>query len=316
MDSKEYEGLSKNQAAKFRAYYENEYKSLFPFPEMKIVGLDWKFYWSIVVSAATVILASLRTAQMFYLAAETSAKSWGMDTNSLSTLSKGDALASMIAVEVGLVVISALKSVEKKNIPDWIYNAQIALLLLISVVAGLGQSVGLIHGISQDLLRIFSYILVLVLGVGASFAAWFSGEILGLQLQKYANLKLEASEKWEEHKRIHLQNGRKKFLEKSEKSENSQKSSPEVLPPSEKSEKFSRSSPKKVGNSEKVSLIFAEMDKHYSETSGELLNFSTLASVLREKYPDKNFSSDGYISTVRKNWVMNKQIDSESKDGI
>lgn len=93
----------------------------------------------------------------------------------------------------------------------------------------------------------------------------------------------------------------------------SQRNSPEILPSSPQKQRTSRrSSPKKVGNSEKVSLVFSELDRAYNATS-EVLSFSELASILREKYPEKNFSSNGYISTVRNNWIVSKEIDSESK---
>ena len=69
MDANEYECLSKANASKFRSYYENEYKTLYPIPIKEVIGLDWKFYGSVIISVSTVILASLRTAQMFFFAA-------------------------------------------------------------------------------------------------------------------------------------------------------------------------------------------------------------------------------------------------------
>ena len=76
MDVNEYEGLTQNQAQKFTAYYENEYRTLYLPPEMEKVGFGWKFWLLTITSIATVIVASLRTAQMFYFTEQLSAQFW------------------------------------------------------------------------------------------------------------------------------------------------------------------------------------------------------------------------------------------------
>ena len=303
MDANEYEGLSKSNAAKFRSYYENEYKTLYPAPKKQIVGLDWKFYTSVATGLATVILASLRTAQMFYFAAETSAQSWGLSEGGTELLSYGDALASMFAVEFGLVVTSAVKSVNEKKVPSWIYSVQIILLLVISVIAGVGQSLGLVQGISQDFLRIFSYILVFVLGVGASFAAWFSGEILGVQIQKYSELKAEAEKHFSEQMRIYSQNARKFWGQRTEQEKETSREHKKIVQnsPVLSSQRSSPRVQNRTGGG-KVPIIFSEIEKFLVEQN-RVPSFSELAEVLRTNHPEQNFSSNGYISTVRKNWL-------------
>lgn len=305
MDAAEYEGLSHAQGAKFRAYYSNEYSSLYPAPELKIVGLDWKFYGLVITSISTVVVAALRTAQMFYFAEELSSKFWTPESSGNPILGFSGALFSMLAFEGGLAFISAVKTAEKEMVESWVYNVQIGLLLLISVFAGVGQSLGLVRGISPDTVATFSYLLVFVVGVGASFAAWFSGEILGVQLQKFSARKREAEEKFSEQKRIYIQNARKNFLQKFENEKQNrigeQKSSREVPQRTE----IQRSSPKNRTSgepSEKTSLIFSELEKYRTEQN-KVLGFSELAEVLRTNYPEQNFFSNGYISTKRTEWI-------------
>jgi len=300
MDAKEYEGLSRSQAAKFRIYYENEFSSLYPVPTMKIVGADWKFYGLVITSIATVIVAALRTAQMFYYAEELSSRFWTNAQQGNWILGISGAFFSMLAFEGGLAFIAAIKTAEKEKVNDWVYGVQIGLLLIISVFAGVGQSLGLIQGISESFLRNFSYFLVFVVGVGASFAAWLSGEILGVQLQRFSVRKVSAQEKFSEQNRIHIQNARKKFLEKSEnekQNRTTEQNSVKVLP------RTSVRTQRTSGNiSEKVSLIFSELEKVGAEEN-RLLPFAELANILREKYPEQNFSSNGYISTKRTEWI-------------
>jgi hypothetical protein len=310
MDAKEFEGLSHSQAAKFRAYYSNEYSALFPPPIVRIHGLDWKFYGLMVTSISTVIVAALRTAQMFYFAEEMSSQFWGLGTQGNFILGISGAFFSMLAFEGGLALISAIKTSDKSEISDNIYSLQIFLLLAISIFAGLGQSLGLVKNIPQEFMDVFTYLLVFVMGVGASFAAWFSGEILGVQLQKFSVRKAEAEERFLEQKRIHLQNARKNFLQKweTEKQNRTTEQKPREIP----TRTEQRSSPRvqnrtSGGISEKSSLIFSELEKCSTEQS-KLLSFSELAEILREKYPEQNFSSSGYISTKRKEWIQNNQL--------
>jgi len=208
----------------------------------------------------------------------------------------------MLAFEGGLALISAIKTAEKVEIAQWVYNTQIGLLLTISIFAGLGQSLGLIQGIGETFIQNFSYFLVFVVGVGASFAAWFSGEILGVQLQKFSLRKEEATEKFSEQSRIYIQNARKKFLENTEQNK-------ELLPQPAEHRTSHRSSVriprlKRTSHevSEKVSLIFSELEKAQAEEN-RILQFAELAELLRNKYPDQNFASDGYISTKRNDWL-------------
>lgn len=304
MDALEYEGLSKSNASKFRSYYENEYKTLYPPPVKYIVGLDWKFYGSVVVSVFTVILASLRTAQMFYFAAETSSKLWGLGTAGTGLLAGFDALSAMIAVEGGISLGSAIKTSRAGEVNEDIYFWQVALLLLISIIAGFGQSLGLVTGIDKTFLLWFSYSLVFVLGIGASVAAWFAGEILGVQLQKFSVQKKEAEEKFAEQMKYYSQNARKFWIQKSEQEKENSREQKRI-----EHNKGTETSPKRNSirtqnrtSTGKVPIIFSEIEKFWAEQN-RVPSFSELAEVLRREHPEQNFSSSGYISTIRKQWI-------------
>lgn len=315
MNVVEFEGLSKAQAQKFKAYLENEYRTLYPPPKLKIVGLDWKFYGLVITSISTVVVAALRTAAMFYFAEVLSAKYWNPEMDSV-WLGRTGAVFSMLAFEGGLALIAAIKTSESRKVDDGVYFWYISLLILISIMAGLGQSVGLIQGISDQVLIFFSYSLALVVGVGASVAAWLSGEILGVQLQKFSEASTEANRIFSEENRIYMTNARKfwkqrtelnkaeekeqKLLEREQRREQNSPELPRNLP-----KNFSpRTSVRRTenGTSEKVSLILTELENHRTE-HGKLLGFAELLENLRTKYPEQNFSSGGYVSTQRNKWI-------------
>ena len=303
MDANEYEGLSKSNASKFRSYYENEYKTLYPVPLKHIIGLDWKFWGLVITSVSTVVVAALRTAQMFYFAEELSSKFWTPDASGNWVLGFAGSFFSMMAFEGGLAFISAIKTAEKEKVESWVYNTQIALLLLISIVAGLGQSMGLVRNISPTLVENFSYFLVFVVGVGASIAAWLSGEILGVQLQKFSVKKKEAEEKFSEEMKFYTQNARKFWKQRTEQEKETSREQRKIEQ-NPRIETSLRSSPRvqnRTGGG-KVPIIFSEIEKFLVEQN-RIPSFSELAEVLRTNHPEQNFSSNGYISTVRKNWI-------------
>lgn len=335
MDANEFGELSKAQATKFKSYYETEFSTLYPKPVMKIVGLDWKFYGLVATSFATVVVAALRTAQMFYFAEELSSKFWTGTEASVPILGWTGALFSMFAFEGGLALISAVKTAESKKISNDVYTAQIGLLLAISIVAGIGQSLGLVQGIDQKFVEYFSYLLVGLVGIGASVAAWLSGEILGVQLAKFSELREEAKTVYDEDIDGHLKNGRKKFLEKieeeksakreqksqnrEEKLENNERSSHQFSENrEEKRNELLRSSQKPPQNrnspSEKARTIWREMGEVYENENKRILDFSELRAILWEKYGEDNWKTDSLISKQRNIWI-DQQKEFENENG-
>jgi len=295
------EGMSKKEDAKFLDWFKNEYAALYPPPALEKINLNWKFQWSIVTSVATVILASLRTAQMFYNSAELSAVTWGIEASGIWIISVFDAFVSMLAVEGGLVVASAIRSNSKKTINEDIYLWQIGILVTISVMAGLGQSVGLVQNLPDGVLTFFSYALSFVLGVGASLAAWFSGEVLGVLLNTNEETNREAKETFQSAMEMYQKNARKFWKEKKEQ---------ERLEKQE--EKFQKSSETSGNQSEKIPENSRKFPDWNSISEDELKAIANWSQADMEELAQKYGKTVRTFSNYRKHARVELGIDTES----
>jgi hypothetical protein len=188
------------QEAEALGLFEQRFDKQFPMPETPDVKLmnaiGWQFIATIVQSVASVILASLRTAQMFYDAA--AGAFWA-----IQYLEAGSAI---LAVELGIVIFSTIKS-EAKNraqrvedlnatldISVRLLNTGIIAGLIISGIAGLGVS---LKGFGIDT-EGFKLWLAITMGLGASIIAWVSGDILGAILARFGNARLAAQSKYDQ----------------------------------------------------------------------------------------------------------------------
>ena len=198
------------QEAEALALFDQRFGKQFPMPETPNVQLmnaiGWQFIATIVQSVASVVLASLRTAQMFFDAA--AGTFWA-----IQYLEAGSAI---LAVELGIVIFSTIKS-EAKNRAQTInelnasldvsvklLNTGIFTGLLISGIAGLGVS---LKGFGIDVEH-YALVLAVTMGLGASVIAWVSGDILGAILARFANARLVAAAKYEKEMqdRIEMKN--------------------------------------------------------------------------------------------------------------
>lgn len=170
---------------KFKEYLPH-HEEIYPRPPKRSLALGWEFWVAVAVAIAAIVLASLRTAHSFYTAAVLSAQIYGLG-NDLFTgaLSLTEAAAAMLAIEGGIVYGAVKRAQHHGKVHPKLFVVYIGLLILISVIAGLGQSLGLILGLSGEVLAAFSWIMAIVLGVGASIVAWLSGEMLGVEMLKY-----------------------------------------------------------------------------------------------------------------------------------
>ncbi|HLO27896.1 MAG TPA: hypothetical protein VK249_02100, partial [Anaerolineales bacterium] len=155
-------------------------------PNMRLMeAIGWQFIVIMIQSAFAIILAALRTADMFYEAASSS--------NIL--VRWGDAIAAVVAVEFGIVVFATIKSEvqnRKTEVEDLKSALKVNVKLLqvgigvgvfVSVIAGLGVS---FKGFGVDVTG-FKTVLAVVMGAGASIIAWVSGDILGAMLARFGN---------------------------------------------------------------------------------------------------------------------------------
>lgn len=175
------------------------YKRLNPMPRpRKVDGIGWQFWIALPVTVSQIVLAAMRTAAIFYAAASLSG--FG------NMFALVEASAVMLAVEGGLVVYSAIRAANnaKSKSAEQLdaYNTRLAwgigFMVVVSVLAGLGQSIGLIEYIDVRVLTGFQYTLSLVIGVGASVIAWIGGEVLGTQIAKVGIAREEAMAEYKE----------------------------------------------------------------------------------------------------------------------
>lgn len=154
--------------------YAQKYAQMLPPPEPPgIRGQGWKFYILLLTSIASVLLAALRTADQFYKAASLGGN---------PTLGYIEAGLVIFAIEFGLVAYSAVRASERKTASTPKLGLAIALMVIVSMFAGLGQSLNLIDSIDPTFLRYFQYGLSFVIGVGATAIAWIGGDVLGGQI--------------------------------------------------------------------------------------------------------------------------------------
>lgn len=139
----------------------------------RIVGLNWMFWIVLFVSGAQILLAALRTASIFYKAAELGGS---------VPLAWAEAVLAVISVEMGLVIYSAIRAAKKKELSRDTSMMAILLMVAISVFAGLSQSINLITGIDPQFLRTIQYCVSFTIGIGASIIAWVGGDALGTQI--------------------------------------------------------------------------------------------------------------------------------------
>lgn len=167
----------------------------FPAPERPNIKLmnaiGWQFITILIQSVASIILAALRTAHMFFEAAA-----------AVNVVVRYlDAGVSVFAIEFGVVIFSAIKAEieNRKNTEEDLraaLNINVKLLwtgiiacVLISAVAGLGTS---ISGFGIDATW-FEIVLTVVMGAGATIVAWVSGDILGAMVARLNNLRALAA---------------------------------------------------------------------------------------------------------------------------
>ena len=160
-----------------RAYhiYSEKFRALNPEPERPSpVKQGWEFMAYLLVSIASVLLASMRTAEIFYRSAVFSSSS--------PALAYFEAFLAIFTVEAGIVVYAAVMASRSKKISPWVLTIGIILLAAISIVAGLAQSLTLSTDVDPQVTHYVEFALTILIGPGASIAALIGGHILGQQI--------------------------------------------------------------------------------------------------------------------------------------
>jgi hypothetical protein len=157
-----------------------------PTPTVTMMNeIGWQFVSIVTQSIFAIILAALRTADMFFDAAA--------GTNTI--VQYIEAIAAIGAIELGVVIYSTIKS-EAENAKTELEDLKAAMKIdkrllqtgiiacvAISIIAGLGVS---FKGFGIELWWM-KWLVAIVLAIGASLVAWVSGDILGAMLARWKN---------------------------------------------------------------------------------------------------------------------------------
>jgi hypothetical protein len=155
--------------------------------------IGWQLVMILLQAVGAIGLASLRTAEMFYIAS----------AGALPGLRVVEAALAILAIEFGIVVFAAIRAeANNRNVSDteklnalsvstaWLVVGEIV-MLAISIVAGLGVSFK-----GFDVSVDFSFPLAVVLGAGASIVAAVAGMVIGAMLARWGNVRDAADIKY------------------------------------------------------------------------------------------------------------------------
>lgn len=184
--------ISRQEEEAFELFKQN-YIQQRPPPRFKAaVGLDWRFWAVLITSVSALLLATLRTMDIFYEAALLSGNPY---------LAIAEAVAVVLAIEGGIVVWSAIRaSKQDTGNQNTKLGVGIFFAVLISMFAGLGQSLHLIDNIDPTLLRYFQYTLTVIIGIGASLVAYIGGDVLGGEIALAGERRKNAGRDYDELK--------------------------------------------------------------------------------------------------------------------
>jgi hypothetical protein len=286
-----FEELTSQETEAFEQFRQ-KYKLMHPVKaKPRASGLDWKFYLVLLVTPMQILLAALRTASIFYKAAELGGN---------QTLAYIEAGLAIFAVEVALVVYSAVQAAKRTEVPEGRLTFGIILMVLISVFAGLSQSITLITGVDKTFLTYLQYGVSFMIGIGASIIAWIGGEVLGEQV---ALMGIRANQIDEQY-RVYLQEYNEGML-------NSWANSPErkiargelvnavrsVFGPTERTNEKRTERPRLPNEGQnEVRLKVMEYIKTVYERDGRIPGPSEISRQLRV--------SKGYAHQVRYEWMQ------------
>lgn len=211
--------LSELTQAELQAF--NEFETLYmqkmPPPENPFAAvagqLGWEFWAMLLVAIATLLLNALRTGSWFYRAA-VSIPGIPQDVNNV--LGVVEAATAVIAYE-GFLVMAGVADGRKRKPNPFFRTVSIILILVTSIVAGVGVSLNIINDTvswSGEMLKGLG----ILMGF-ASILAFFSGEMLG-GLYAEAEVKVDGVyaqyqrdiDTWEKNKLASWQTSRKRMI--------------------------------------------------------------------------------------------------------
>lgn len=191
MDYQEYAQKEREAYAAFKKSYEEKH----PKPRLgagEALKSDPLFWYLLLVSIASILLASFRTADIFFQSAA-NAQMTILGVN-IAVL---ESAVALFAIEGGMVAYSI--SLSRKNGTvhgtTWYYIG-IVMLAAISVVAGLGQSITLTPNPPEWLVGFLQYGLIIMIGPGAALSAVIAGHIIGSRIGEVQAKNDSGYEQW------------------------------------------------------------------------------------------------------------------------
>lgn len=170
--------------------YRELYAAQHPYP---VLGSEysWRdggiiFLGKMITTLAAILLAGFRTAEQFYLAASNQGN---------TILGWFEAILAVLAIEGLILFLAADRAKRRGKVHDRVSGMGIFLAVVISLLAGLGQSIRLIEGLNTAILGWFTIALAVGLAF-ASFVAYIGGEIVG---QELARIDGANKQNWEKH---------------------------------------------------------------------------------------------------------------------
>lgn len=190
------------------------HEELYPKPSRRQVKRSWQFWLGAAVVASLAVLAALRTAYSFYTAAELSSQLYGTEAGlQTAIMSYGEMFVAVLGVEGGIIWASIEHARRSKKVSPRTYRWYIGMLLSISIVAGVGQSLGLVGTLPAFVLESFTWVMAVVLGVFTSVAAFLAGEMFGGKLLSFSEEQDAAGKEFERWERKWLSDARKRWFE-------------------------------------------------------------------------------------------------------
>jgi hypothetical protein len=258
--------LSKSEIQAYKNFRE-VYSFQHPHPQKEYPNLKWDFWAIVFISICSIALAAFRTSDAFYKA---SGSYW-------------EAGVSVVAIEGVIVLFSLLKARRNQKTNEGISDYGLYTAFAISVLAGLLQSSNILSG-ENAFVSFLEWVLVLVMGVGATVIAWLAGDILGVRLVILDEWREKANERFTNALRTWTANCIKQFKNSSELQAISEQKNERYRTNSPKKEQ-KRTSPNEQGVRQRIGSFVANVKANEQRTPGP-------TEISRELGVSKSYASE------------------------
>lgn len=300
--------------------FRGTYEFMHTYPVKGQAVMDWEFQTSLATSISGVALAAFRTGQAFYLASVAHG-------NALFSII--EATVAVLAIEGSLVLFALQDARAKRKAMD--RNARVvglAITLVISALAGLYQSSGILAAGDQanQFVSGLNWMLVILMGLGATAIAFLGGDILGVQIVRYENMKQEMKElfekaqadyesqllsAWMNSKEYQALQSRKRTNYRNERID-------ERTPRVRSLQRTNERTPRGGTNEQSRNEIFSLMDKYFIESGGQVPGQSAVCRMLafQRDGTEQGFERfKGYVNKVYREWEPPQQLELPMQDG-